>query len=136
MSKGDALIGYRTLAINYFFRRKYPLKSEDEINFAINKIQKHQENTLGRSFNDFKKICPSKEFYDQMLQKSLQYEEELVPKFFASPMGEAELRSDFEIAKPKMCTIDCEEVFASEEWTDFFVSLEKDMEKQFNITFS
>ena len=124
-SKGNTYIGYRRLALAAAakYKEHINIQSEDELNILIEQIQNHQENTLARSFDDFKKICPLQEQYDLLLQKSLEFEKELLPDFYASPLGEAELRSDFEQSKSKMCSIDYEEVLEIEEWANYFSSM-------------
>jgi len=122
-SKSNAYMALRTLALAAKEKDYIDLKTEKDIQFAMEQIQNHQENTLGNSVNNFKFICPSKEQYDILLQKSLQFEKELMPDFFASPIGEAELRSHFEETKAKMCSVDHEEIINSKEWIEFFSSL-------------
>ena len=70
-SSGSAYIGYRGLALAASRKDYIKFESLEQLDFAIEQIQKYQEDTLTRSPDDFPKICPSQEQYDYLLERSL-----------------------------------------------------------------
>jgi len=101
-------------------------------NIALQKVKQHQEETLELSSNDFVIKCPPPKVLEELLEKSLQFEKEIFPKFFSSPLGEAALRSDFEKKKTasKFCSIDSEAILETSEWREFFKSLNEELHKR------
>jgi len=113
------------------------LESNREVDVALEKIEEHQESTLGLSIHDFPMKCLPPNMLAELLEKSLKFEKEVVPEFFASPLGEAALRSDFEEkSKGKMCSIDFEATLKTVEWLDFFMSLRQELEQDRLNSFS
>ena len=70
--------------------------------------------------------CLPPESADALLNRSLEIERNLLPEFYASPLGEASLRADFEIQKStKLCDLDVNATLETSEWQSFFKSLQK-----------
>lgn len=66
--------------------------------------------------------CLLPQVQQSILDKSLQYEKDLVPDFFQSPLGEGILRQEFEAAvqAKKFCSVDVAQVLEDERWQSFF----------------
>jgi len=94
-----------------------------EYKVALEKVQKHQEETLKLSSDDFAMKCPPPKVLEKLLAKSLHFEKQIVPEFFSSPLGEAALRADFEKKSTrKLCSIDIEAILETPDWREFFKS--------------
>lgn len=67
-------------------------------------------------------ICISPKEQEDILQISLRHEQALVPEFFASPLGELELRKGFQQALEdnSFCSVDVAQIFDDKQWLDFF----------------
>jgi len=65
-------------------------------------------------------VTPREE--QEILETSLRYEKAMVPEFFASPLGEQELRNGFEkaVKDKKLCSVNTTHVFQDEQWLRFF----------------
>lgn len=68
---------------------------QKQLNTAVQLIQQHQTKTLKLSDTDFHFVCPDRPLLDLLLEISLEMEQWMVFKFFASPWGESKLRIDF-----------------------------------------
>lgn len=100
--------------------------SPRDLQMAVRRIKKHQEIALGLSKNDFKMKCPPPNVLDALLSKSQEIEMALFPDFYASPLGEAGMRTDFkEQRTTKLCDIDLEETLNKFEWQFFFKNISK-----------
>ena len=66
--------------------------------------------------------CISGDEQKQILEKSLKDEKEMLPEFFASPLGKKELRKGFAKAmeEHKFCSVDAATVLNDKTWQSFF----------------
>ena len=85
-------------------------------------IQSYHRNTLRLSPNDFPLICLNENELDELLKISLNFEERLLPEFYASTNGKSEHIQKFHDAvnEKQFCTINAEEVLKNETWKEFF----------------
>ena len=88
-------------------------------------IQRHQEQILGLSANDFPLICPDNETMAKILQQSLDHERQLrVDRFSQDELARHEEKYwDGPVKKNKYCTVDSRQVIEDEEWEKFFSSI-------------
>lgn len=86
------------------------VKKEDIIEFAA------------RTNYTFPVQCLEPQEQQNILNKSFDFEKAVVPEFFKSPMGKAELRKEFEkaVLANKFCSVDSARVFQDERWVHFF----------------
>lgn len=95
------------------------IATDEELKTVSAVVRKHHEQTLGRTINDFKLICPPAKMLEMILNKSLQYEKSIFPK-----LDEAVLRSDFEKQSTTLlCDVDIVGTLKMPEWQLFFKSL-------------
>lgn len=93
-------------------------------------LQRHY-NGLGMSkLIDFNVTCHSPRNQELLLNRSLIYEYETVPKFFRSELGESQMRSDFakDSFSANFCSIDVNATLAQrsdEWWREFFQAVIK-----------
>jgi hypothetical protein len=100
------------------------ISSQEQLDTVVQLIEQHQKVTLKLSDKDFDVICPERAMLDLLLETSLEMERTMVPEFFAGPLGESELRSDFEMqAKSSLCSVDIDGTIDSSQWKGFFTSL-------------
>eukprot|EP00591_Stephanopyxis_turris_P001482 CAMPEP_0195509500 /NCGR_PEP_ID=MMETSP0794_2-20130614/2417_1 /TAXON_ID=515487 /ORGANISM="Stephanopyxis turris, Strain CCMP 815" /LENGTH=520 /DNA_ID=CAMNT_0040636733 /DNA_START=176 /DNA_END=1738 /DNA_ORIENTATION=- len=88
------------------------------------RIQERQEGKLNLTANDFPKDCLSEDMLDQLLKQSLLAEQMVLPSFYASPLGEEDLRRQFQVAATStLCAVDVKKVLADSDWIAFFKSV-------------
>eukprot|EP00581_Thalassiosira_minuscula_P028304 CAMPEP_0183754082 /NCGR_PEP_ID=MMETSP0739-20130205/3345_1 /TAXON_ID=385413 /ORGANISM="Thalassiosira miniscula, Strain CCMP1093" /LENGTH=483 /DNA_ID=CAMNT_0025990685 /DNA_START=130 /DNA_END=1581 /DNA_ORIENTATION=- len=101
--------------------------SREEFDDVANKIQDHQENTLGRSSYDFPSKCLDKAVLEKLLELSIGHRREILA---ASPLTKAEedqIRDEYwDKVKTKSCDADIAAILKMPEWVEFFNALETD----------
>jgi hypothetical protein len=69
--------------------------------------------------------CPTKLELTPLLQQSMDYEEEILPDFYKSPLGKTTLQDDFwkAVQNDKFCSVNVQAALQQEEWQRFFQTL-------------
>jgi hypothetical protein len=69
--------------------------------------------------------CPTKLELMSLLQQSMDYEEEILPDFYKSPLGKTALQDDFwkAVQNDKFCSVNVQAALQQEEWQRFFQNL-------------
>jgi hypothetical protein len=116
---------YEDLAYNAMKQGLIDINTDQQLDAVSNAVQEYQEGTMGLTKNDFPMICLSPEVEGWLLDISLMIEEELLPEFFVTPLGEEALRVSFaEHNKTDLCKLDVDEVLNDDVWVDFFSKYE------------
>ena len=98
-------------------------QTHKEMKAVVDCIRDYQEETLGLTKYDFQMVCPPEDMLNGLLDLSLEIENSMIPYFYDTSLGEAQLRSDFEKQRTtKLCDIDVNSTLAKPEWQDFFQS--------------
>jgi len=110
---------YEELAKKLHRKGVLHIQNSKDVLKVAKSLERHNEMREDKA--DLKMKCLPKDVLEDLLERSLRIEKELFPDFFASPNGEAALRSDFENqAKTKLCSIDVKKMLNNLEWQTFF----------------
>ena len=119
-----SVLVYRDLAYGAKKKSLVEIETQHRLDAVTDAVQKYQQDTLHLTSMDFKRKCLSPETLEILLEKSLEYERMLFPEVFDSPLGEADLRSDFERkAAYELCELDVEATLGEAVWQEFFKNL-------------
>jgi len=86
-------------------------------------VKHHQESTMGQSRHDLPMQCPSAAELDALLSYSLQQEQQLVPKLYATHRDEHVAGFQHKVETQAFCWVDVPAVLNMEEWIRFFETL-------------
>lgn len=69
--------------------------------------------------------CPTKLELMSLLQESMDYEQEILPDFYMSPLGKTRLENDFwkAVQEHKFCSMNAKATLQQDVWRDFFQNL-------------
>lgn len=85
----------------------------------------HRLKASGHKYADLPLLCPSQPLLEHLLNKSLKFEETMVPNLYASPEGEAEHRRSFwQLAndRKEFCDVDYDRLFENARSLDQILS--------------